>query len=1106
MRDRNLLHTRLTPPQQQRRVLPRPALVAQLHEALDYRVTIVQAGTGYSKTTTLAALDDGETPLFWYSVGEAEADPQRFLSYLLAAFRLRLPGLSGMPLAILQERGGEGNREGWFQALDALINALDEALAGPSLLVIDDFHLVADSVEVNALLEHLITYLPAHLHVIVSTRYPPSWEGLVGWRVRGELLEITRGELAFRPEEIKSLFGQIYNVPLSAQELAALVDRTEGWPIALQLVWQGLRGGKTTRAATDLLAQGTMPRSGAPQVPVDSLFDYLAREVLGSQPSEIAEFLRQTAVLREFTPDACDAVRQAMDSADVLHHLVNLDLFVVALGEQRYRYHHLFHEFLSRQLEANPAEQQELHRRAACYFSEHGDYDDAIYHWLAAGDMNEAAATIEKAGEAAVRAGWLGTMANWIDALPPEIVAEHPLLQALLGDVCRLQSRFDEALAWYSQAEAVWRTRDDSAGVSRALRGQALVYLDTVRPSQAQSLLEEALRLIDGTVDREARARLLELLAENKLNMGKPAEAEVLHSEARSYREEGPDEDALSVRVQLRTGRLDEAQHTLEAWLESERQEEERGEVHVPRAHRETLLILSLIHSLRGESAGATALAEEAIAVGERLGSPFVTAVAHMRLGHARQLQGEDRPAQPAWDSRQPTMEEAKRCYGYAIALGDRLAVRRIRAEAMWGLTRAHGFSGDLQSARETAREGVETGKWAGDTWITALIELALGASYVLAGQIDEALEMLPRVGAAFRDCGDSLGRAATRMWLSMAYHDLNQMALFYSSVEDMLSLCQAHGYDYLVTAPTLLSPPDRHRLVPVLLAARARGLYPAYVSHLLDGLDLPDIQYHPGYQLRVQSLGAFRVWRGSVEVAPRDWQRDKARQLFQLLLTERSRWLPREQIADRLWPQLSPEAAARDFKVALNALNKAIEPGHSSEAPFSFLAREGTSYQLRPEADLWVDSTEFERECEAGMRLIESGDTGEGVEHLQAAMRLYRGDYLPDALYEDWASDERERLLSLFLRAADRLAEAYVQSAHYDGALEVCQRILARDPCWERAYRMMMVSHARQGNRSLATRTYQRCVDALREELGAEPSPATTGLYRQVLQSATAD
>jgi ATP/maltotriose-dependent transcriptional regulator MalT len=120
LRGSSVAHAGPPPPQQQRSVLPRPALVARLREALDYRLTVVQAGTGYCKTTTLAALDDGEIPLFWYSAGEAEADPQRFLSYLLAAFRARLPGLSDLPHAILQERGGEGNREGWTQALDAL--------------------------------------------------------------------------------------------------------------------------------------------------------------------------------------------------------------------------------------------------------------------------------------------------------------------------------------------------------------------------------------------------------------------------------------------------------------------------------------------------------------------------------------------------------------------------------------------------------------------------------------------------------------------------------------------------------------------------------------------------------------------------------------------------------------------------------------------------------------------------------------------------------------------------------------------------------------------------------------------------------------------------
>ena len=328
------------------------------------------------------------------------------------------------------------------------------------------------------------------------------------------------------------------------------------------------------------------------------------------------------------------------------------------------------------------------HRRAAAYFAAAGAAEEAIYHWLAAGDLPAAADAIEGAGEAALRAGWLDTVARWIDALPPAVLADHPLLQAFLGDVYRLRSRFDDALAWYAQAEATWRARDDRAGISRALRGQALVYLDTVRPAQAERILEEALRLADGAADTAARARLLDLLAENKLNLGQPDAAERLRAEARALREEGPGEDTLSVRVKLRTGQLDEAQRTLESWAEAERGEVAHGQTHPPRAHRETLLILSLIHAFRGDPERAFALAQEGRAVGARLRSPFVMAVADIRMGHAWQLRGGPAGPEPG------ALSEAVGCYQAAIALGDRMAVRRLRAEAMWGLTRAYGFGG----------------------------------------------------------------------------------------------------------------------------------------------------------------------------------------------------------------------------------------------------------------------------------------------------------------------------------------------------------------------------------------------------------------------------
>ena len=988
LRDNLLLRTRLTPPRPYRRVLARLGLLARLREAFDYRLTVVQAGTGYGKTTALASLCvNAQAPIFWYSLDESDRDTQQFLSYLVAACRLGLPGLSDAPLAVLSElRNSAGSQ--WSLVIDALANALTEQLRVPALLVLDDYHFLGPTSEIHTLVERLISYAPCDLHVIIATRHPVGFPAMAAWRARGEVLELGRNDLAFGPPEVDALFRDVYGVPLNPAEAAALADRTEGWPIALQLAWQGLRSG-AARDIGALLAAGSQSTS--------ALFDYLAHELLDRQPPEIAAFLLETAVLRDLTPEACEAVcnpatssetvslpptakREASlsliaqqdvpaeNAAALLARIHDLDLFTVALDDGHYRYHHLFHDFLRARAGAEP-QVMERHRLAAAFYQGRGVYEEALYHWLAASAWEEAAAACELAGEPALRSGRLEAVAGWVDPLPPAVLAEHPRLQALLGDVCRLRSHFDEALAWYAQAERIWRARGDAAGVSRALHGQASVYLDTVRPTEAESLLQEALGLAEGIANREARARLLELLAENKLNIGKPAEAEALRAEAQALRDAGPAEDVLSLRVKLRTGQLAEARRLLEARAESERRAARAGQVGPPRAHRETVLLLSLISAFQGRAEAAVALAREGIALGERLDSPFVTAVGHMRLGHARQLRPASYSFPPAAEGWKQERSEAIRCYETAIALGDRLDVRRTRAEAMWGLTRAHGFctaaegdcAGDLDSAERAAAEGIEIARWAGDVWVAALIELTLGASYVLAGQHERGLDVLDRALAAFRECGDTFGRAAARLWQGLAHHPLRQKQHLTAVLDELLALCETNGYDYLLTVPTLLGPPDPRRVVPLLLQARSLRMRPAYVARLLALAGLPDIQVHPGYQLRVQTLGAFRAWRGEAQIAPREWQRDKARQLIQLLLTERGRWLQRDELVDRLWPSLGPDAALRDFKVALNALNRAIEPGHHPDDPFAFVAREGTAYRVRPEADLWVDAIEFE-------------------------------------------------------------------------------------------------------------------------------------------------
>jgi ATP/maltotriose-dependent transcriptional regulator MalT len=264
MPDFPILRTKLNPPRPQRHTLTRPRVDALLREALDHRVTIVQASTGYGKSTALANLADANVLLFWYSASEGDADPQQFLMHLIAAFRLGLPALPDTPLALLQDVYA-----GMAQvAADALLNTLNDLLTSHALLIIDDYHLAASN-DVNALTDHFLAFLPPNLRVIVSTRYPPLWDHLASWRARGQALEIKRDALAFTRDEITTLFRDKYAVELSPRDVEVLAEKTEGWPIALQLVWQEIRAKPKTDMAS-LLGPG----SGS----LDTLFAYRSEE------------------------------------------------------------------------------------------------------------------------------------------------------------------------------------------------------------------------------------------------------------------------------------------------------------------------------------------------------------------------------------------------------------------------------------------------------------------------------------------------------------------------------------------------------------------------------------------------------------------------------------------------------------------------------------------------------------------------------------------------------------------------------------------------------------------------------------------------------------
>ena len=1074
-----VIQTRLTPPRPLRLSLFRPRLSARLTETAGYRLTILRAGTGYGKSTAVSDLVPTAPRLSWYQLTTEDSDPYTFLSHLIHGLQTAVSGLSEAPLALLEAWTRTHQEADAITAINRLTNELCEQLDQPLFLVLDDAHLLNKNPRLLRLLDRFLGQVPQTLHPILITRYPLELPSLLTWRMRNQVREIDQHELAFTPAETAVLFRDVYHLPLTDEQVALLNQRVEGWPIALMLVRQRLTSGRVENLTT-ILDDLTRPAT--------DLFAYLAQEVLSQLADDVRHFLHKTAVLSQLTPDLCDRLRGSQDSRQLLNYLIEQGLFIVDLGQGTTRYHHLFRDLLQRQLP--PTELKASHLRAATIYLEQEQIETAVYHLLEASSFDEAARHIEPIGRDMLRQGRLDQLAGWLAMLPPETLRKRPFLLILLGDIARLHSRFAEAQGWYQQAEQRYQQLNDARGLGQVLRARARVYIDTVNPSQAEQLLQEALRLSDGQVDRESHARLLDLMVENMLNQGRFKEATAYQTQAQTLRQDGPGEAELPIRLLLRTGRLHEARRLLEKQAQIETAEPVRR----PRNHRETLLLLSLVNAMMGEADAAMANAQEGTQRGEMLGSQFVTLVGWARQGHSHLLHKNEAGYRAAID-----------CFNETIALSETMMIPRLRVEANWGLTQAFGFMGDLPAAEKAANQAVQIAHQAGDEWIAALTRLSLGASYVLAQKETAALDTLAQASAAFAESGDAYGLAVSRLWQCLVWYGRQDLPRLERDLTELLQLVKEHQYSFLFTRTTLLGPPDPRLLVPLLIFARDHtpgetAVLPVsnFASQLLAALGLPQIQQHTGYQLRIQTFGPFRLWRGSELIPITAWRRQKARQLFQFLVTYPDQLIEREQIIDQLWPELDPESGMRDFKTAYTLMCKLLEPSRERQTPSTFILRDGSRYGLHPHADIWLDTAVFTQRVERG-NLLWRTRPQEAVTCYHEALVLCEGSYLQAFPYETWASEARERYLIQYLHTAERLARLHLDLGQWTEAITVCEKILAQDGCWENAYRLLMQAYQALGNRSLAVRTYHRCVEQLREELDVPPAEATIALYNEL-------
>ncbi|HEY9765083.1 MAG TPA: hypothetical protein V6C82_01905, partial [Chroococcales cyanobacterium] len=421
-----------------RKRLERPRLYQVLEEAKNLPLLVVLGGAGYGKSTLLAGyLAASGNPSSWYALSERERDPQVLAIHLAHLFHKSFPGSANRMLDQLALPGGASVHG--QAAIEALLDELFDRLQEDHWLVLDDFHLIHGALESLSLLDQLISRLPARLHLVLSTRQRPELPNLAKWRLQGDVLFLDQDELSFQAEEIEALFLNTYGIEASPETLDILMRRTEGWPISLQLFAQ-----KIKKEKTDLEDLGDLRD-------LRDLFDYLAREVLESLSEEEREFFLVTAPLSRLEPSLCNSLRDKADSERLLRNLNDRGLFLV-LEENVFRHHHLFREFLLGIL-SERSRREAAHRKVARLLSGLGREEEAIEHFLEAGDSEIAAGLMTTLAGTLVNQGRYARLESWLRRLPNELIDHAPALAISQGDAYRLASRFEEALLWYDRAE-----------------------------------------------------------------------------------------------------------------------------------------------------------------------------------------------------------------------------------------------------------------------------------------------------------------------------------------------------------------------------------------------------------------------------------------------------------------------------------------------------------------------------------------------------------------------------------------------------------------------------------------------------------------------------
>ena len=406
-------------------ILQRPRLIESLEKNGHKRLTLILGQAAQGKSTLAASfVNRSEIPSAWINLSRDDSEPVDLFYSTVHALQHVLPdidlhALLSYPSMSMGPRLDIPLYREWTKAVFGQISS-------PVQIVLDGLDRLSANAPSFQFLKVLIDDAPQHIYLIMLSREEPPFD-IQSLKIRQDVFIVTNGDLAFNQDEIKAFFKEFRGTSFGPDQLNRVYQFTEGWIGGLILLSETLDRFPEDKREKYLL-------ECIPDRFKGTVFQYFGEEILSSLPNATQKFLIRSSILEIIEPGLAKDLLGTEDADEILHELARKNLFVQSNYEDKkgwiFRYHQLFRDFLQSKFRSEIGEEEKraFFQNAGSIYEQRGRLHESVGFYFEAKAYDRAAAVIEQIGMDLWRKGRTRNLAQWLKALPADLVAERPWL------------------------------------------------------------------------------------------------------------------------------------------------------------------------------------------------------------------------------------------------------------------------------------------------------------------------------------------------------------------------------------------------------------------------------------------------------------------------------------------------------------------------------------------------------------------------------------------------------------------------------------------------------------------------------------------------------